>query len=168
MQSVSSNAVAQALNDYATKTSLSSNKYLYTNANTIATIGWYKIAELGYRNYGFSLSIDLWSNYNNTPSVSHKIQINYGWQSARVIDIAKDSNTVFDKIQICYNSNNTDTMAIYVHYNISRANGLHFNINGGTNRITPFSFVVDNRSWQNTLTYNLGTDGIYDNGTKLT
>ena len=168
MQSVSSNAVAQKLNDYATNTTLVNYKFNALGSANLNTIGWYKILECGFRNVAFCLSIDLWSNYNNTPSSAHKIQLNYGWLGARAIDIAKDGNTVFDQIRICYNSNNTDVMAVYVHYNKNVNNGVWFNVSGGTSRLKNYSFVVDNTAWQNTLTYNLGTDGIYDNGTKLT
>ena len=147
---------------------IASNKYTYNYLTALASAGWYKIATFQRRNVGSSISIDLFTNYFYQRNSSHKIQINYGWASANVADFAKDADSVFDKIRICYNSNNTDDMAIYVHYNSNQQNGAYLNINAGTDSLTPQKFLTDSLTWENTLEYNLGTDGEYINGDKTT
>ena len=143
------------------------DKYQTINSKTLSSAGWYKVAEVGYRNYGFSLTIDLFSNYSNIFSSSHHIQINYGWLATKVVDNAKDANGVFDKIRICFNSNNTDIMAIYVHYKYTSANGNYINISGCTSRFIPYNFETDTLTWDNTQEFSLGTNGIYEDGGKV-
>lgn len=143
------------------------DKYININGKNLSSAGWYKVAEVGYRNYGFSLTIDLLSNFANTTSSSHHIQINYGWIATKVVDNAKDGNGVFDKIRICFNSNNTDVMAIYVHYNYNSANGNYINISGCTARFIPYNFETDSLTWANTQEFSLGTNGIYEDGNQV-
>lgn len=81
----------------------------------------------------------------------------------QVLDFAQDAAVVFDKIKVCYNSNDTDVKAIYVHYTSNQNNMAYFNINAGTYRITPYNFVTDSLPWQNTIEYKLGTRGLYIN-----
>ena len=85
MHSVTSNAVAGA-------------KYTNIFSKDLSASGWYKIASFSRRNIGSSVSIELGTGYYYQFSSSHKIQINYGWQNANVLDFAQDAQTVFDKI----------------------------------------------------------------------
>ena len=42
----------------------------------LSVSGWYKIATFQRRNYGASISVDLFTGYYYSPNCSHKIQIN--------------------------------------------------------------------------------------------
>ena len=143
---------------------VASAKYTNIFSKDLSVSGWYKIANFGYRNHGSSILIDLYTTYRYHFSSAHKIQINYGWLSANVLDFARDEYAVFDKIRICYNSNNTDQMAIYVHYAPNSLNYVGININAGTVSLTPVNFETDSLTWQNTIEYNLGVTGLYING----
>jgi len=173
-QPATSGGVASAISSEASArntaiaSAIASNKYTYNYLTELASAGWYKIATFQKRNVGSSISIDLFTNYVYQYNSSHKIQINYGWVNANVMDFARDSASVFDKIRICFNSNNTDDMAIYVHYNYNQQNRAYLNINAGTDSLTPQKFLTDSLTWENTLEYNLGTDGEYINGVRVT
>ena len=163
---ISSEASAR---DTAIADAITTNKYSNIKSATLATSGWKKIATFQRRNTGSSISIDLATSYFWQRNCSHKIQINYGWSSANVMDFARDSDSVLDKIRICFNSNNTDDMAIYVHYNSNQQNAVYMNINADTYiGLTPQAFVTDSLTWENTLEYNLGADGEYINGVRVT
>ena len=145
----------------------SKNKYQYINAKTLSSAGWYKIATFGSRNQGASISIDLFTDNYYKRNSGHNIQIEYGWVNSSVKDFAKDEEAVFDKIRICFNANNTDNMAIYVHYNSAQQNPCYINIQAGTTYLVPVNFETDSLSWGTTREYNLGTDGLYVNGDKM-
>ena len=168
-QPATSGGVASAISseasarDTAIANSIATNKYGNIYSATLGTSGWYKIATFQRRNVGSSISIDLITSYFYQYSSSHHIQINYGWVGASVVDYAKDTSAVFDKIKICYNSNNTDDMALYVHYNKTQQNGVYLNINADTVGLTPQKFLTDSLTWENTLEFNLGTEGEYIN-----
>ena len=138
----------------------------YTNifSKDLSNSGWYKIASFSQRNIGSSVSIELGTGYYYQFSSSHKIQINYGWQNVNVLDFAQDAQTVFDKIRICYNSNNRDYMGVYVHYTPNVQNPIYLNINACTYRFIPVNFETDSLTWENTIEYNLGVNGLYING----
>ena len=146
---VTSGGVASAISseasarDTAIADAIATNKYSNIYSATLGTSGWYKIAIFQRRNVGSSISIDLVTSYFYQLNSSHKIQINYGWVNANVVDFARDSASVFDKIRICFNSNNTDNMAIYVHYNYNQQNGVYMNINADTVGLTPQKFLTD-------------------------
>ena len=59
-------------------------------------------------------------------------------------------------------------MAIYVHYKYASANGNYINISGCTSRFIPYNFETDSLTWDNTQEFNLGTNGIYEDGNKVT
>ena len=144
---------------------VANSKYAHIfNQKNLSTSGWYKIANFGHRNRGSSILIDLYTLYYYHFSSAHKIQINYGWLSANVLDFARDESAVFDKIRICYNSNDSDQMAIYVHYAPNAINTVGININAGTIALTPVNFETDSLTWQNTIEYDLGVTGLYING----
>lgn len=132
--------------------------------NNLSVSGWYKIASLSTRPYGSSVMIDLCTGYNYNYNGSHKVQINYGWNKAEVFDFAQDERTVFDKIRICYNSNNNDYVVIYVHYSQNSSNSVFLNINACSRHFIPFNFETDSLTWENTIEYNLGSSGLYING----
>ena len=144
------------------------NKYKYIYTKILSTAGWYKIATLGGRAYGATISIDLFTAYQYQRNCSHNIQVNYGWVSSSVKDFAKDADAVFDKIRICFNSNNTDPMAIYVHYKPTQGNPCYINIRAGTTVLIPVNFETDSLTWGTTQEFNLGTEGLYQNGQRVT
>lgn len=150
-----------------TSNAVFNNKYLFVGSRVLSVAGWYKIAEFGFRNRGDVISIDLWSAYFYQQSCSHKIQINYGFEEMQVMDFAQDRNPVIDKIKVCYNSNDNDVKAVYIHYTPNQQNTVWFNINAGTTGITTYNFVTDNLTWRNTIENNLGTGGLYINGQKI-
>lgn len=149
---------------------LFAEKYAYAKSSQKDTAGWYKIISCSRRNMGDSLKIELMSNYNATPSSAHSVQIEYGWLGINIFDMANDSYNVFDKIRYCYNKNNNDEKAIYVHYSRNNPNGISFNVSGGTmlaSTVTLHNFVTDEITWEETIEYNLGTSGLYVNGEKI-
>ncbi len=153
-QPVTSNAVANA-------------KYTNILSKELSTAGWYRIASFSNRNRGSSVTIDLLTHYSYAYSCSHKIQINYGWLRANVLDFAQDTQKVIDKIRICYNSVNRDYMEIYVHYTPNTLNAAFLNINAGSNRLIPINFETDSLTWENTIEYDLGENGLYINGSRI-
>ena len=143
------------------------DKYQYINTKQLTSAGWYKIATLGGRAYGATISIDLFTTYQYQRNCCHNIKVNYGWVSSSVKDFAKDLDTVFDKIRICFNANNEDQMAIYVHYKPTQANPCYVNIQSGATALVPVNFETDSLTWGTTQEFNLGTDGLYENGNKV-
>ena len=161
--------VIQAGNMHAVTSNVVANaKYTNIFNKLLSVSGWYKIATFQRRNVGASISIDLFTGYYYHNNSSHKIQVNFGWQKAEVLDFAQDELTVFDKIRMCYNTNNVDDVAIYVHYSKGNQNPAWLNINAGTFSLTPVNFETDSLTWQNTIEYNLGANGLYVNGQKVT
>ena len=133
----------------------------------IEGVGWYKIAEIGQRNRGFQITIEIATGYYYQVSSSHKIFLEYGYQSLKVVDIANDGAGVFDKIKVCYANNNTDKMGIYLHYNSANVNPCYWNISGATMRLDPYDLVTDSITWAGSVESNLGTNGFYIDGTKI-
>ena len=156
--------IASGNNQPATSGGVADAKYTTIFTAALSVSGWYKITNLSPRAYGSSVMIDLYTVFNYQYCSSHKIQINYGWLKAEVLDFAQDENTIFDKIRICYNANNSDQMAIYVHYSPNSVNGVGININAGTFSLTPVNFETDSLTWENIIEYNLGSSGLYING----
>ena len=157
------NSITDGSMQPATSNAVFDNKYLFVGSRVLSEAGWYKIAEFGYRDRGDVISIDLWSAYFYQQSCSHKIQINYGFTEIQVLDFAQDRNAVFDKIKVCYNTDNADVKAIYVHYTPNQQNSVWFNINAGTTRITPYSFLTDSLTWVTAKEFALGNYGLYIN-----
>ena len=136
--------------------------------------GWYKIAELGQRNRGQSVIIELGSGYYHTENEAHHIVLEYGWVGAEIFECSKASVPLFDKIRLCFNNNDTDKMGIYVHYNGTQQNPIYFSISGmvvggaqNKPNIDIFNFVTDSKTWATTREYNLGKSGVYYNGGRL-
>ncbi|WP_405292010.1 Gp37-like protein [Methanobrevibacter sp.] len=144
------------------------DKFQYVAQKQLSSAGWYKIATLGGRAYGATISIDLFTTYQYQRNCSHNIKVNYGWVSSSVKDFAKDLDAVFDKIRICFNANNEDQMAIYVHYRPTQVNPCYVNIQAGATALVPVNFETDSLAWGTTQEFNLGTDGEYINGDKAT
>jgi len=151
----------------ATSGGVWSEKYLVKNRKDLSSSAWYKIAEFGVRNEGSVLSVDLGNAYNYDTNGSHKIQITTGFGTANITDLANDTNRIFSKIRICNNVNNIDSLALYVNYRMSRQNSCFFKINAMSRRIKLFNFETDNLTWDNTVEYSLGTNGLYVNGSQV-
>jgi hypothetical protein len=133
----------------------------------IEGVGWYKIAEIGQRNRGFQITIEIATGYYYQVSSSHKIFLEYGWQNLKMVDIANDGAGVFDKIKVCYANNNTDKMGIYLHYNSANVNPCYWNISGATMRLDHYDLVTDSKTWYGELEYNLGTNGVLEDGNTI-
>ena len=140
----------------------------YEKAFTLSSPQWIKVCTFGYRNYGEILEVKVVSNYAHIPSASHIIRIAYGWLDFTVEDIASDGSSVFDKIRVCWNSNNTDEMALFVHYNSSLANGMHWKTEGLAFRVSKvYAVNADPTTYANYKEYNLRTGGSL-NGQRFT
>ena len=128
-------------------------------------VGWYKICTFGTRNRASSVNIDLIRTYNNHPGESHKIKITYSWLKTSVEELASCGVQLFDKIRVCFNNNDDDTMAIYVHYNSSKLNDCSFKVLACQNmNFTPYNFETDSLTWDNPVEFNLGGNGLTLNG----
>lgn len=154
-----------------TSGAVSRNKYGRIELSVAHQNAWLKICDFGARNLGASVTIDLCTMYNSTPSESHRIQLNYSWLKATMNEIASVySIQRFDKIRLCYNDNNSDRMAIYVHSNRAEdGNNCFVNINscqGGD--FKSYNFVTDSLTWDKTIEFNLGDNGLFQDGKKIT
>ena len=138
-------------------------KNLYVKA--LSSVGWYKICTFGTRNRGATLDIDLCRFFNNLQNESHKIKITYSWLKVSVEELASSGIQLFDKIRVTYNNNNYDTMAVYVHYNAKVWNDCYFKVSACQYKdFTPYNFETDSLTWESTIEYNLGSNGLYLNG----
>ena len=169
-QPVTSGGVAEAIDNSAYNT-----KYGANGAESLDSVGWYKIAELGQRNRGLSIIIDLGRGYFYSASEVHHIVLEYGWVGIDMFECSSAITPLFDKIRLCYNNNNTDKMGIYVHYTGTQENPSYFSISGlvsrglqDTSNIEVFNFVPDSLTWDNTKEYVLRGSGLYFNGDRLT
>ena len=158
MKPATSNAVAEAIDK---------KEYVFVLGKALSSNGWYKVANISRRNYGFSLNIKLSTSYQNSFSISHDICINYSWVDTKVIDIAKDAPAVIDKIKVCYVENNNDYMGVYIHYNKAVQNTVLINMWACSPMFVPVRLEADSITWAQELIYDLGTNGIYENGIKL-
>ncbi|MBQ2173703.1 MAG: hypothetical protein II453_01125, partial [Alphaproteobacteria bacterium] len=145
------------------------NKYGVLASAKLSSSGWYRIARLGSRSTGQSLKIKIITSYYYNPSSAHNIEISYGWLNLNVIDFARDNDAIFGKIRFCYNSNNNDKMAVYVHYNKNQYNVARINVDGCVfpDTVLVDNFVSDSITWENTKEFNLGSDGFYYNGNQI-
>ena len=132
---------------------------------------WIKVCEFGKKNYGESIELRLSSAYYYRGNASHVIRIVEGWQYAYTIDdLAKDLYSVFTKLRICANNNNSDRLAIYVYYAPNEQNPLNFQAFGkGLGNSLSFDPVIDDPTgkYDNQAEFNLGTDGYYVKGAKV-
>ena len=159
-QPATSDSVANTLYD---------SQYAGQNRN-LNSAGWYKIAELGTRNRGQSIVVELTRGFSNTASEAHHIIIEYGGKTVRVCEFAMASVRRFTKIKLCYNENNTDKMGLYVYYSDNISNPCYVSIRGlCASAVIPrsvelYNFETDTKTWDTELEFNLGADGFYING----
>lgn len=133
-------------------------KYYYNATASLSQSGWYRIAQLGARHLGQTLTIELCSSFNYAFSGSHIINVTFGWYGAVVLDTAYDPTGVFDKLQVCLNNNEAGTVGIYVHYSQNAENMVYANISTCTvSSVKIENFEHDNLSWDNALEYALST-----------
>mgnify|MGYP002521608104 CR=1 FL=1 len=135
--------------------------------DALDTVGWYKIAEVGQRNYGFELTIEIATSYYYQVSCSHKITLCYGYTTCKVFDFANDVSSVIDKVRVCWTSQNADRVAIYIHYNASYINAVMWRMSGTMTRITPYKLEPSSQTWAGFVESKLGTNGFYIDGTKI-
>lgn len=139
----------------------------------LGSAGWYKIAELGSRNRGQSIIVDLTRGFSNASSEAHHIIIEYGWKTARVCEFAMASIRRFTKIKLCYNENNTDKMGLYIYYADTTVNPCCASIRGlCISGVVPrsvelYNFETDTKTWDTELEFDLGASGFYENGSNL-
>jgi len=139
--------------------------YLYDYNAYLSEPQWIKICEFGFRNYGSVLELECYSNYTNVPHGSHCIKIAYGWTAITVEDIAKDVYRTFDKVRVCWKSNNSNRMALFVHYRLNVGNSAFFKIKGTSNSIEQsYEKSADPTTFDDYAEYSLGTDGVTVNG----
>jgi hypothetical protein len=169
-------SVTKGNNNPVTSSGVYNYRYSPKGYNGLDAEGWYKIAEFGKRNRGQSIVIDLCRGYSINPNESHHIIISYGWTDVNVFDFAKSTDRLFNEIKLCWNSNNNDKLAIYVHYNSSNNNSCYFSISGMvvdsqyayTTNLEIFNFSTDSLTWENSKTISLGENGFYINGENRT
>ena len=168
--------VASGNNNPVTSDGVYNYKYAPKGYKGLGTEGWYKIAEFGKRNRGQSIVIDLCRGYSVNPNEAHHIIVSYGWLDVNVFDFAKSATKLFDEIKLCWNSNNNDKFAIYVHYAGSSENSCYFSISGMVvdsqyaykSNLEIFNFSTDSLTWENSKTIPLGANGFYINGENRT
>ncbi|MBQ5473339.1 MAG: siphovirus ReqiPepy6 Gp37-like family protein [Lachnospiraceae bacterium] len=163
-------AVTSGSSNPITSRAMYRQKFWYDGDNKLSSAGWYKVATFGRRNHSCVINLRLATDYNTVVSASHDIKFNYSWQHGICLDLALDNVGIFSKIKLCYNENNSDTLALYVYYNKNVSNDcLYFiEMTGTANRtITLFDFVTDSTVYDREIEYNLGTNGLYVNGVKI-
>jgi hypothetical protein len=139
--------------------------YLYDYYAYLSEPQWIKICEFGFRNFGSVLELECYSNYTNLPNGSHCIKIAYGWTAITVEDIAKDGYSVFDKVRVCWKSNNNNRMALFVHYRLNVGNSAFFKIKGTSPEIKQsYEKLADPTTFDDYAEYSLGNDGVTVNG----
>ncbi len=159
---------ASSTNKLATSDGVANSLYGFSYFKDLDTMGWYKICTFGKRYLASTLNIDLNRSFNHAPGESHKIKIAYSWNKASIEELASCGTQLFDKIRICYNDNNYDTMAIYVHYNASIDNDCYFNVSAcQLPKVSLYNFETDSIAWSNNIEFNLGSNGVYQNGEKV-
>lgn len=173
-QPATSGGVADAISseesarNTAIANAIKQSDYLYDYASTIGAPQWVKICTFGFRNYGSALELECYSNFSNIPQGCHIIKIAYGWADITVEDVTKDRYGVFDKVRICWNDNNQDRLALYVHYNANVNNTTYYKIKGTSNDITKaYASNADPTIYTNYKEFSLGRDGLYLNGELL-
>ena len=158
MQSVTSNAVAQAL-----------GVWLQRKAEQFSAKGWYKICEFGQRNYGQVIEVRLISVYNNTYNSGHSIKICCGFSRVSLVEVVADPLAVFSEFKVCQNDNNTTKFALFAYYNTTTSNAIRAHLIGqGEGRDQALNLEQGDPSvYYSVYTFASGRSGLYVNGTKL-
>lgn len=163
-------AVTSGSSNPITSGAMYRQKFWYDGYNKLSSAGWYKVATFGRRNHSCVINLRLATDYNNVVPASHDIKFNYSWQHGICLDLALDNVGIFSKIKLCYNENNSDTLALYVYYNKNVSNNCFYFIEmtvPANRTITLFNFVTDSTVYDSEIEYNLGTNGLYVNGVNI-
>ena len=149
-----------------TSNALAQQTFYYTKNITLPSAQWVKVCEFGRRNYGGIIELDIVTAYQNTVSSAHSIKVVYSWQQVTLEEVTYDSSGVFDKIRVCWNSDNNTPLALFIHYNKAVTNPVYCKLKGmSTHPMTQtYTLNADPTTYANSKEYNLGTSGVYVNG----
>ena len=100
-------------------------KELKTISGSLSSVGWYRVAKLGYSQWGLLICISTQYNYNN--NLSAIVSLNMAHQTASLTNISSQINSsTISQVRVA--KDDGDNYYIEIYYSASSSNPININI----------------------------------------